>query len=533
MHRTIGCYTFPLVVLLAGFVPAGSTACAQGNRSATTSASARRAPALGTYDETYGYPAPQWFQDLEVVDAVSSGGTTVGRLELSHPAGGFQAAKRGWYAAGNGWPKAGLEELRPWQKAGSRVTAYQDNPMYGIIEHELGMRFVREHGITDTEDEPGDLRRGKLAIRIRWLPGQKGWPGKYVNKDGHEEKWSLYDKDGNWVWKWGFYPGRHITCVQVPAVRQTWKTAIRSLMELGYDGVMFDNYQKSPPCFGATLGKHKHLFPNKTNAEALDDLYGELYKTIKGYHPNRILWVNSQGRAPWHFVDGQLIEGFLQHLSDAKPAEICAYAVQTARKYQEAVRHGKVLLYMPRVPEALGGDKADRAVFGYAAARLGKFVLAWPARGLDTVNWLRLKDVRGGIIEADGVYLRAYERGVVALNATGKARTVRLPLASKTLKATDALVDVRTETAHEVPDGAAELAVTVPAYAGRVYATRAAFDLAKAHKLPDKPKTHTAPLLPGRKIAPTEVILQGPHAFNKWHREHPDTATYDLFGEQE
>ncbi|HNQ34603.1 MAG TPA: hypothetical protein PKN80_00885 [bacterium] len=489
-----------------------------------------RAPGLGRYDEQYGYPAPKWFQELEVVDAVSSDPATAGKLEFSHPSGGFQAAKAGWYAAGNGWPNAGLETRQAWNAAGSRASAYQDNPMFGIIEHELGMKFVREHGITRTEDERGDTPRGELAIKIRWLPGQQGWPGKYVNKDGREARWNLYDPDGNWVWKWGFYPGRHITCVNLKEVQDAWKLAIRSLMELGYDGIMFDNYQKSPPCFGDKLGKHRHLFPDRTNAEVLDDLYWELYKVIKGYHPDRVMWANSQGLAPWRLVDGQLIEGFMHEVTDGSAAEVCAYVVKTARRYQEAVEHGKVMLYMPRVPESIPGDKEDRAFFAYVAARLGRYVLAWPAAGLDKINWLRLKQVRSGIVEvAEGVYLRAYERGVVVLNGTGQPRAVKLPLASKTLKAAGGLVDVRTEQAYPVKKGAAAIEVVVPAYSGRVYATKAAFDLARARRLPDKPGTHAAPLLPGLKVAPADVILQGPEAFRKWHQDNPDAKKYNLF----
>ena len=66
-----------------------------------------RAPGLGRYDEQYGYPAPKWFQELEVVDAVSSDPATAGKLEFSHPSGGFQAAKAGWYAAGREGPHHG------------------------------------------------------------------------------------------------------------------------------------------------------------------------------------------------------------------------------------------------------------------------------------------------------------------------------------------------------------------------------------------------------------------------------------------
>jgi len=144
--------------------------------------------ALGEYDPDYGFPAPQWFQDLEVITS-GTNHELDGQLEFSHSAGGFQAARDGYYAAGS-YADAGLAQRRQWNAMGSRVSTYQDSPRFGIIEHDLGIEWCVENYGEDW-----------YILEDRWYAGQQGWPGKYVNKDGHEEAWNLYDENGEWIWK--------------------------------------------------------------------------------------------------------------------------------------------------------------------------------------------------------------------------------------------------------------------------------------------------------------------------------------------
>ena len=73
---------------------------------------------------------------------------------------------------------------------------------------------------------------------------------------------------------------------------------------------------------------------------------------------------------------------------------------------------------------------------------------------------------------------------------------------------------------------AEKLEVVVPAWSGRVYVIADALRLAKARELPDMKGQHKPPLLPGRRVAPAEVILQGPKVFQAWRQEHPDQIQY-------
>jgi len=472
------------------------------------------ADSLGEYDPDYGFPAPQWFRDLEVI-TTGTNHELDGLLEFSHSAGGFQAARDGYYAAGS-YADAGLAQRREWNAMGSRVSTYQDSPRFGIIEHNLGIEWCVENYGEDW-----------TILEDRWYAGQQGWPGKYVNKDGHEEAWNLYDENGDWIWKFDFYPGRHYTCLNLAATRSVWVTAYRTLMELGHDAVFVDNYGQWPTqCYGPDHGKHEHLWPDRNNNQTVVSLYGDLYNTVKSYHPERVLWANATSlHAPWPFVDGQMRESLFQDYSDSPTPDIFDYALSFIREHEDAVRHGKVVVIMPLVnppsAEGLGvpGDDLDRVFFEYAFCRLAKFVVTFRVpeyAGL--LNFLRLKNVLGEIVEAaPGVFYRVYDRGIVVLNATAGAQTVTLPLQSAELQESGNIVDVRTETSIVVPPGASSVEVTVPAYSGRVFATPQAFDLAKISQLPDKPASWEAPLSPGVKVAPPEVIFEGPEAFWAWH----------------
>src|SRR3954468_23412625 len=121
------------------------------------------AESLGKPDPVYGYPAPRWFADQEVMEIGYS--FLRGVLEFSHPVGDFNPAGSGYFAAAP-FDDAGIAEMQRWRAMGSRVSAYQDNLGFGLLEFKDGMEFTRLHPPPAVE----------LMLSSRWQKALDGWP---------------------------------------------------------------------------------------------------------------------------------------------------------------------------------------------------------------------------------------------------------------------------------------------------------------------------------------------------------------------
>ena len=213
-------------------------------------------------------------------------------------------------------------------------------------------------------------------------------------------------------------------CPNVAGYQDAMVAWVTKIMELGADGIFLDNITtgKRPRCYGPKFGKHKHLYEDQDHAFAM--LLKRVREVIKRHQPEGALIVNSASplQIPaeyWKYVDADMLEGYIccwkskERWFDWKD-HWHAQGVKL-RPYVEAGKQVQALSYLGFTPY---GVKED-AFFCYATARLAGFV--WNGGPLSQpevapLYKLRLGKPLGNEVEENGVYWRAFEAGLVAVN---------------------------------------------------------------------------------------------------------------------
>ena len=205
--------------------------------------------------------------------------------------------------------------------------------------------------------------------------------------------------------------------------RTPWWPGCRQFVELGADGVFVDNISSRAPCFGPKFGKHRHLYEDQNHAFAM--LLKRVRELIKRQRPDGALIVNSAYPLAvpaeyWKYVDADMLESYIctwvskERWFDWK-THWHAQGVKL-RPYLDAGKQVQALSYLGHTPY---GVKED-AFFCYATVRLAGFVwnggvpLSDP--GVGPLYRLHLGRPLCGEAEENGVYWRAFEAGLVAVN---------------------------------------------------------------------------------------------------------------------
>jgi hypothetical protein len=219
----------------------------------------------------------------------------------------------------------------------------------------------------------------------------------------------------------------YTTCPNVVEYQDAMLAWVEKIMELGGDGVFVDNIGSRVPCFGPKFGKHKHVHEDQNHAFSM--LLKRTRELIKRYQPDGALIVNSASPLSipaeyWKYIDADMLESY-----------ICTWVSKDRwfdwkkhwheqgvklRPYLEAGKQVQALSYIGHTPYGIKED----AYFCYATARLAGFV--WnggvPLSNPDVAPLyrLRLGKPLGDEKEENGVYWRAFEAGLVAVNPDRK-----------------------------------------------------------------------------------------------------------------
>jgi hypothetical protein len=213
---------------------------------------------------------------------------------------------------------------------------------------------------------------------------------------------------------------------------------VRAIMELGADGVFVDNLAHRAECFGPKFGKHEHITADQDHAFAM--LLSRVRDTVKQYKPDGAVLGNSAAplslpREFWKYLDADMMESYIcTWVSKERWFDWRDHWHKQGVDLQPFVRAGKqiqALSYLGHTPYGVRED----AFFCYASARLGGFV--WnggrPLSDPETALLYRICLGRpmGDEQEENGVWFRAFERGLVAVNPNREAAgfvTIALPV---------------------------------------------------------------------------------------------------------
>ena len=311
----------------------------------------------------------------------------------------------------------------------------------------------------------------------------------------------LIDRDGRFVdtlMDGTYRLHRKMICANSETYQREMLAHLRTLMDRGMDGIFVDNTgPRTVQCFGdgkrigwsshyktvlaesprssfrdprlSDVPVHRHLYPDKDQSYALRQLLMKVRAMVKDYGADKVMLING-GPEFAEAADGTMIESYVCSWAWKGRRQTWQQLKQTAARYAPYVNSGGTVIALSYLGETQSTVKDD-AFFCFAAARLSGFI--WsdyqtlgdnPAAALYRVH---LGAPAAPVAEAaPGVDCRWFEKGLVVINGTDAAATVRVPAAPE--RAAAALFDVY--EAREMPAGARE--VTVPPQSGRVYLVR-------------------------------------------------------------
>jgi hypothetical protein len=219
----------------------------------------------------------------------------------------------------------------------------------------------------------------------------------------------------------------YTTCPNVADYQDAMLAWVQRIMELGGDGVFVDNIGSRVPCYGPKFGKHKHLHDDQNHAFAM--LLKRTRELIKRYQPEGAVIVNSASplNTPaeyWKYIDADMLESYIcTWVSKERWFDWKTHWHEQGvklRPYLAAGKQVQALSYLGHTPY---GVKED-AFFCYATARLAGFVwnggVALSNPDVAPLYRLRLGKPLGDEKEESGVYWRAFEAGLVAVNPDRK-----------------------------------------------------------------------------------------------------------------
>lgn len=237
-------------------------------------------------------------------------------------------------------------------------------------------------------------------------------------------EWMVRDEQGeprkSVFWGEGGNTGWYEVCANEASFVEHCLAYVRTLLEMGADGVFIDNVHPSATCFGAQQGHHAHLYPDRDNIYAFRMLLKRVRKLVKEANPDHLVMLNPGGPSPvWNDCgDCQMWESYICTWASQERWNSWEEILRAARNWQPYVEGGKALVTLSYVGNTPYGITND-AFYCYACARLSGFLWAdWFTVGDDPAKVLyavRLGAPLTGIQEADGIFWRAFERGLVVV----------------------------------------------------------------------------------------------------------------------
>ncbi len=305
-----------------------------------------------------------------------------------------------------------------------------------------------------------------------------------VNLKDHPEFIEI-DEQGN-LKRTGFWESEdaknmYTTCPAVPEYQEAMVAWVRKIMELGADGVFVDNLGSRVPCFGAKLGKHRHVDDDPNHAFAL--LLKRVRELIKQYKPDGAVLGNSAAplsipKEYWKYLDAEMLESYIcTWVSKDRWFDWRGHWHDQGVKLQPFVKAGKQIQALSYLGHTGYGVRED-AFFCYASARLAGFVwnggrpLSDPETAI--LYQIRLGPPLGPEQEQNGVFFRLFERGLVAVNPDkAKPATLILPPSVPASRLYDLFAGGPTTRPAAGQPGLIDIPrdrrLTIPTYAGRVY----------------------------------------------------------------
>ncbi len=332
------------------------------------------------------------------------------------------------------------------------------------------------------------------------LYGGEGYTGRPLYRDKDADM-LLIDKDGrfmNTVMDGTYRMNRYLVCANSKKYLDKALDYVKSLMDMGADGLFIDNVGPRESCYGHNLPVgysqryktvivpwpgmkkqydkeinrlpvHKHLYPNKDHNYAFARFLEKIRDVVKSYNPENVVILNGGGLPEEggfaQYGDGTMIESFICSWAWNKRQYTYTSALKMVEAYKDYLARGKVVValsYLGYTPYGINED----AFYCYVFARLAGFI--W-ADGYTIGNnqakvlySVKLGRVLEEAKEKEGVFYRVFQDGIVALNDSSKVKNLRVNLPKE--GSANGARDLFSGLEIPLKDG-----FKVPANSGRVY----------------------------------------------------------------
>lgn len=408
----------------------------------------------------YGEPAPEWLRNVVTYSVVGK------RLpETMEIYGRWQKYYQAVTVA-----KLGETGLRAWiervKSGGAKAIVYVQFTFSWDTE-KMKRHKIRRADVTNFFWDELDLAKHpewRLIGRANASIGSAGSPVPYTRDVGRP----------NFMYR---------TCFNSAGYKEACLKVVGKVMEMGADGVFVDLVQPLIPCAGPKFGKHRHVYPGKSNTEAYHVLLKDIYSLVKSYGKDKAVILNSlipdgfKVSPHWRIADALMLEALFEPVGPGKYFHTWDDFQNFAKHYEEALEYGKVpivLCYTRRVRAA--DERKNFSFFTYAAVKM--YELHWTDCG-GLANYHDKKDeelarkvyaVRMGkavseIKQDNGVYFRVFERGVLVANPTKQAKSITIALGKDA-----SFADIYNDTIVSSKAGA--LSVTINQVSGRIFTKR-------------------------------------------------------------
>ena len=247
---------------------------------------------------------------------------------------------------------------------------------------------------------------------------------------------------GQWEVRWGVWhahgqryedlenlrPWSWYMCSSVEDYLDAVEAGVRAVMDLGFDGVFLDNTyrERLPECHGAELNKHQHRAAGHNTDTTYVELARRVYLTVKSYGPGKIVLLNDGTQDVYAPIrDGAMIESYINAFAKRDDPDHWKKILGWAHDFQDEAEHGRFLTALSYLGSSDHPAKDD-CFYTYACAGLSGFKWTATTPRPDVARLLyraRLIVPRGKLQEKDGLWYRAYDRGLVALNPDRKSES--------------------------------------------------------------------------------------------------------------
>lgn len=352
----------------------------------------------------YGKPAPDWLRKADMYN--------------------------GWY---RGWSD---DKIKDWMTDFPLVVGVPANKALIAKAHAAGFRVIVYINFSELENN-------EVQMRAKGFPYRQ--PDDATTADlldlAKHPDWTCIDSQGNQRRSsYGIsqdIPGQFYSCTYQPDLHEAALTRVCNIMNLGADGVFFDNAAAVTECYGPKFGKHTHPGTATNSTEAFEQLQQAIYKLVKTFGEDKIVMQNS-GILPshWAYSDAQMWEGFRFTEGRPGPENEWSELQYAAEEHAEAVRHGKVPVILSYFSSIPADRRREGALYTYAYTRLYGFLMAdWfdltkspdNQKLAKSIYTVRLGKPLGEVKPAGDALYRVFENGVVVLNPTRTAISISIP----------------------------------------------------------------------------------------------------------